>query len=171
MDIIYQCVQDMPTFTQGVATFEYDVTDMCGPGERAIWGDWSWESSTPGDSKITFEVATGERDSGGTITNLSADVPLRFTRSGLNAASVPPMGEAACASQADTCISGVDTQIVGVFDVRVDDVAVNDTLELESLTVDNNYLRIRATLTPSSDGTQAPTLVDWELRVTCEASE
>ena len=126
----------------------------------AVVGGFSYQSTTPGNSSITFVVATGTRDSSGNITNLTADVPLQFTKTSLS-------GDHACAAAwtsgaADACGYSEDTEIMGpqFGALRSGDILVDTTLQANSLSRNLNYLRIKATLNPSSDGRNAE---DFEL--------
>ncbi|MCC6213252.1 MAG: VWA domain-containing protein [Polyangiaceae bacterium] len=171
-DIIFQCVN---TYTAGAATFEYDASGMCPAGYYPVWGNWSWTSTTPTTSKISFEVFTGKRDdSTGVVTDLVGPVSLWFTRAGLNSATFPPKGKQACASLASVCDPAVatDTQSAGHLAGSPGDAFVDRTLELETTTQRSaDYLRIDARLAPSGDNAQTPTLTDWDLQVSCVPAE
>ncbi len=164
VDILYQCVQNN-TLMAGSAIFEYDAATACGSAQQPVWGDWSWTTMTPSDTNISFTVATGDRDSMGNVTNLSAEVPLEFT----NALAA----NQACASLPNICNAGIgtDTQVGGPLNFQPGDAVVDTTLANAGIPRNGNYLRIRATLNPSSDMMQGPTLSDWDLQLTCEFSE
>lgn len=170
VDLVYQCVPPAPTYSVGVATFEFDATGACGPDEVPVWGDFSWTASLPGNSKVSFAVATGNRDSGGTISNLSAEVPLKFTKTGAL------LNQTACAASwasgpASSCGFTVDTHAAGPqYANSPGDVYVDKTLAQASLLRTQNYLRIRATLTPSTDFLSPPTIAGWDLQVSCKAA-
>jgi hypothetical protein len=169
VDVVYQCIVP-PTYNAGVATFEFDSTGACGADEVPVWGDFSWRTTTPGTSKVSFVVATGDRSSTGTITNLSADVPLRFTRTGALST------QTACAATwtsggANTCGFIVDTKLAGPqYAASPGDVYVDKSLAQASVPRTQNYLRIKATLTPSTDLLSRPTITGWDLQVSCKAA-
>jgi hypothetical protein len=169
VDVTYQCTPPAPTYTSGVATFEFDATGACGADEVPVWGDFSWQTTTPGNSKVSFAVATGTRDTAGTVTNLSAEVPLKFTRSAL-------LNQTACAADyssgaANVCGFTIDTSNAGPqYALIPNDIYVDKTLAQASLLRTQNYLRIRATLTPSTDSLSRPTISGWDLQVSCKAA-
>jgi hypothetical protein len=168
VDVVYQCIVP-PTYNAGVATFEFDSTGACGADEVPVWGDFSWRTTTPGNSKVSFVVATGTRSSTGTITNLSADVPLRFTRAGAL------LNQTACAATwtsggANSCGFTVDTKLIGPqYASSAGDVYVDQSLAQGSLLRTQNYVRIKASLTPSTDLLSRPTITGWDLQVSCKA--
>lgn len=166
VDFIYQCAND---YQDGTAVFEYDTTNVCPSGTAPTWADWSWTATTPGDSKIDFQLQTGSR-SGGVITNLSAAKNLWFTRAGLDEAAFPPNGKQVCASAANVCTT-VDTQKGGPLNGRPGDAIVDASLRLDGLPRSANYLRITAGLHTSTDKQKAPTLSQWDLRVSCQPAE
>ncbi len=153
-----------PSYSAGTATFEFDADGVCAADQLPSWEDFSYQSTTPGNSSITFIVATGTRDSSGNITNLTSDVPLQFTKTSLS-------GDHACAAAwtsgpADACGYSEDTEIMGpqFGALRSGDILVDTTLQANSLSRNLNYLRIKATLNPSSDGTQTPKISNWDLQ-------
>jgi hypothetical protein len=169
VDVVYQCIVP-PTYAQGVATFEFDATGACGQDEVPVWGDFSWRATTPTTSKVSFVVATGDRSSSGTITNLSADVPLKFTRAGAL------LNQTACAGRwtsggANTCGFTTDTRNIGPqYASSPGDVYVDSSLSQASVARDKNYLRIKATLSPSTDFLSRPIITGWDLQVSCKAA-
>lgn len=167
LDILYQCLAPAVEYNDGGdAVFEYDASSACADDQHPVWADWSWIAETPSDSRIEFYVQTGQRDTMGTISNLSDEVQLQFTSDTLD-------GDPLCVSQPNVCDPGVseDTQEGGQLVVSPGDAYVDKTLERQELFRNLNYLKIRARLVPSTDLTQAPVLTDWDLQVTCEDNE
>lgn len=156
MDVIYQCLPP-PTepFVPDKVVLEYDATGACPNGHIARWSDFSWRATTPGDSKIEFEVADSPS---GTATDL-----LFSGSSDVN------QNAGVCASAAGTCFTQ-DTREGGPLVADPGRAVVDYTLDRQGLNRNSSYLRIDVWLHPSSMD-EAPTLYDWDLQVTCEAYE
>lgn len=162
VDLEYRC---MAGFDAGSVVFEYDGDSACNGNEAPVWGDWSWLSDTPGDSSIRFYVQSGNRDSSGWVSGLSEEQPLEFT-------AYEHLGSLACASAAGVC-EATSTERAGRFadpTPRPGEVQVGALLKRRRIPA-GNYLRIRAELLPSEGGSQAPTLREWHLDMTCEENQ
>lgn len=154
MDIVYQCVQ--PPFDPGKVTLEYDVTGVCPAGYAHRWADFSWRATTPIDSKIRFQIATTPT---GSATNLL-----------FSGTADPKKDAAVCASAAGVCFTAATTQ-GGPLVADPGRAYVDYTMRKSGLNRNSTYLRVDVWLDPSTTGTAAPTLNDWDLQVTCEANE
>src|SRR6185503_3889693 len=42
------------------STYAQQYTALCGPGQKVQWGFFAYNSTTPGDSSIVFEVHTAD---------------------------------------------------------------------------------------------------------------
>jgi Mg-chelatase subunit ChlD len=184
VDIVYQCIQPDPepeietSYESGTAIFEFRGPD-CAHGLGIRWGNLSWRSTTPSDSKITFTVQTGTLNgSSSNPQSLSAEVPLEFTTDRGGNATIPLDrrqldGERVCAGAPGSCdsvfasASTVDTQVGGMLALRPGEVVVDLTLSKNGLPTSQNYLAVRATLDPDTDQTVSPVLEDWGLQATC----
>jgi hypothetical protein len=131
---------------------DYDVTGVCPAGTAPTWGNWSWTATTPGDSRIDFEVAVGRSMS--ELGSTPFD-PLQFT---------DPPGPVALVGQFIGALDGnPNTQQGGAL--------VDTTLFKNERPRDLSALRMRAHLLASSDRMRAPTLETWNLEVSCRPAE
>ncbi|HVU01033.1 MAG TPA: hypothetical protein VHE30_04745, partial [Polyangiaceae bacterium] len=158
-----------PYLQPTTATFEFDASTACNPDEVPVWTDFSWQIDTPSDSYVTFVVSTGVRDSLGAVTDLSNSTALLFTKTSL--ANKNTCAAAWASGGPNVCTFKEDTENVGpVYASRPFDVLVDNTLEMATLPRNYNYLKIVATLNPSSDHYSAPTIINWDLQVSCQAA-
>ncbi len=139
-------------FVAGTFTRDYDASAICPPGSTPVWGLWSWSAKTPSDSFIAFSVASAKTAVGLATAPLDA---LQF--------SSPP-GPSALAGQP------VKAQ-VGPPDTTQGSAIVDATLVGHGRLRGLAFLRVVASLVPSSDGHSAPLLKAWDLQVSCAPSE
>ncbi|MBL8722373.1 MAG: hypothetical protein JNL79_40705 [Myxococcales bacterium] len=124
-----------PSYAPVTVSREYVAT--CPKGSRPTWHYFDWKSVTPGDSKISFKVRTGE-----TAAAVAAMTPLA-----LATVSGPPI------------TSWVGADVATLFAAQTPKVAHGARLLVD------------ITLTPTTGGTTAPTLVDWRQSYTCVPTE
>lgn len=171
LDVVYQCLQ---LYNNGTVNLEYDVSNVCPAGFYSYWGNWSWQTTTPTTTKVSFNVLTGQRnDSTGVITNLTATTPMRFTKTGLDSVAYPALGKPVCASLPNVCDAAVatNTQNGGQLVSSRGDAVVDRTFELNGLQRNYDYLRVDVNLYTSTDQKQTPILQNWDLEVTCKPGE
>jgi hypothetical protein len=131
---------------------DYDAGSVCPAGTAPTWGTWSWTASTPGDSRIDFDVAVA-----GTSSDLGSSPfdRLEFT---------DPPGPTERKGQFVGALAGTpDTQQGGTL--------VDTTLLHNDRPRDARWLRLRAHLMPSTNQAQAPTLQNWNLAISCRPAE
>ena len=189
-DVLFSCIAGTGAGSV-VYTYDNESPDvLCPKGHQPIWGDWSWSASTPGQSKIYFDVATGD-----SLDDLSDWVPLTFTSelsSSARGATGDFRGQIACASQSNECnpAIGVATETGGPADWAAQiphDVFVNQVL-VEAGLESRRYAAIRVRL-ESDDQGNVPVFENSaykaganpgdppesfgkpELRFTCEATQ
>jgi hypothetical protein len=131
---------------------DYDGVDACPVGTAPTWGLWSWASTTPGDSRIDFEIAVANAASD---LGSSSFMPLEFT---------DPPGPTDSVGE---FIGAVD----GTPDTQQGGTVVDTTLAHNGRPRQSPFLRMRAHLIPSSDRLLAPTLESWNLEISCRPSE
>jgi hypothetical protein len=143
----------VPTeYADGWFIRDYDTATACPKGTAPLWGFFSWDARTPGDSHIDFEVAVApsvaELPMATTFPLLFSDPP------GPSSLVLQPIG--ARAGMPDTRFGGtlVDTTLVGA-----------------ELPRDSKTMRLRAHLVPSSDRLQAPVLQLWNQQISCQPAE
>lgn len=136
----------------GVFTRDYDMTEACGIDQVPVWSLWSWEATTPADSKIEFYVQTAQ-----TLEELDS-APLDALRF-----SNPP-GPVALSGTAAVAEAGSPNTELGSAVVS-ETLIANDRLENQP------FLRMTVRLFPSSDKLQAPTLRSWNLEASCQDSQ
>jgi hypothetical protein len=138
------------TYNDGWFTRDYDMTGVCADGLAPLWSLWSWDATTPSDSRIEFFVQTAETAAG--LATAPRD-PLIFTD--------PPGPTAFAGAPAVAEATSPDTQS-GL-------AVVYEALEAQSRVLHYNHLRISAHLVPSADLIQAPVLKSWNLQSSCQA--
>jgi hypothetical protein len=135
---------------------DFDTTPVCPMGTAPVWGTWAWNASTPGDSRIDFDVSVASSATG--LSALTAFVgPLQFSNT-----PTTLVGQA---------IGVHDTTPSGDLDTQLGATYVDYTLAANMRDRDSKALRIRSHLIPSTDNTLAPTLKNWNLSVSCVPAE
>jgi len=131
---------------------DYDTTDVCTNGAVPHWSFFAWNASTPGDSRIDFDIAVAP-----TVADLAtAPVdPLQFS---------DPPGPAALAGQSIAARSGTpDTQTGGTV--------VDWTLQANRRLRTSKAMRLRAHLFASPDLTALPVFLLWNQSISCQPAE
>jgi subtilase family serine protease len=143
-----------PAPVYGNAWYErdYDGTGICPSGYRPVWGLFSWDSKTPGDSHITFSVQTAN------------------TQAGLAAAPSDVMAVAASANPPGYGGS-IYPATSGTADTQVATAIVNDVLAGNGRPPTSSWLRITSRLDPSVDLASTPALSTWGLLASCTATQ
>lgn len=138
------------TYNAGWFTRDYDMTGVCASGLAPLWSLWSWDATTPSDSRIEFFVQTAETAAG--LATAPRD-PLLFTN--------PPGPAAFAGAPAVAEATSPDTQS-GL-------AVVYEALRAQNRVLHYNHLRISAHIVPSNDLIQAPVLQSWNLQSSCQA--
>jgi regulation of enolase protein 1 (concanavalin A-like superfamily) len=136
------CAVPPPPYPYGDTVFTRDYAATCPAGEAPRWHVLFWNATTPGDSDIKFLVATA-----GTTAMLPASI---------GTASVVPVGVANALDPTTMLTPEVD---------------VGDQLKAAGQPPNLEYVRLYADFQPTSDGTQVPTLLEWQLQYDCVAAE
>jgi hypothetical protein len=137
------CAVPPPPYPYGDTVFTRDFVASCPAGMAPQWRYFYWESTTPGNSDIKFLVATA-----GTAAMLPASI---------SDPRVVTLGNA----------SGPPVTVLG----KPNDFYVWDALNSAGQPPNLTYLRIFADFQPTSDGTQVPSLAQWEQQYDCVAAE
>jgi hypothetical protein len=131
---------------------DYDTTDVCTNGAVPYWSFFAWNASTPGNSRIDFDIAVAP-----SIADL-ATAPvdaLQFS---------DPPGPAGLAGQPISARSGApDTQTGGTV--------VDWTLQAKTRLRTSKAMRLRAHLFASPDRTAAPVLQLWNQSISCQPAQ
>ncbi|MCA9618598.1 MAG: choice-of-anchor L domain-containing protein [Myxococcales bacterium] len=135
-------------YDPGTFVRDYDATGICPSGTSLLWGHWSWQTSTPSDSRVSFWAQTADTLAG---LDTAPIVPLKFTS--------PPgpddlVGQDVAAAQ-------------GTPDTQNGSAVVDDALWTQAQARHRPFLRVLSKLEPSTDQLFAPTLKAWNLEVTC----
>jgi hypothetical protein len=133
-------------------TRDYNATGVCDEDQLPTWTIWSWSASTPGDSKIQFFVKTATTQAG---LDAAPEDPLVFSN---------PPGPSAKAGQNAVAQAGSPSTSTG-------SVYVSEAWRNNARPTHNNFVRVRSYLVPSTDGTAAPALQNWNLQLTCADAE
>jgi hypothetical protein len=131
---------------------DYDTTDVCTRGTVPYWSFFAWNASTPGDSRIDFDVAVAP-----SVAELAA-APIDLLEF-----SDPP-GPVDLAGQPISARSGTpDTQRGGTV--------VDWTLRVNLRARTSKAMRLRAHLVASPDLAWAPLLQVWNQSISCQPAE
>jgi hypothetical protein len=128
---------------------DYDATGLCGEGELPVWSLWSWSALTPGDSKIQFFVSTATSAAG---LETAEEDPLLFSN---------PPGPSSRAGQNAVAEAASPSTTTG-------SVYVSEAWKNNARPINQNFVRIRSHLVPSTDRLLAPVLQSWNLQLSCE---
>ena len=140
------------TYADGYFIRDYDASGVCPSGYHIVWGHWSWNADTPGDSYIDFKVRTAATAAG---LGSAPEDAIVFTN---------PPGPAALAGNAAVAKSApTDTQLGAAV--------VDTTLTNNGRVTNNPYLRVVSHLAPTSNKLQAPTLKAWNMQFDCLPAE
>ena len=136
------CAVPPPPFPYGDTVFTRDYVANCPAGTSPAWHFFDWTDITPGDSQINVLAATATTEAMlPTTVGAPTVVPLM---AGAPGGDMPPYEFGA--------------------DVYAAMKAAGQRPTLQ-------YLRIFVDFKPTSDGTQVPTLVDWQQQYDCVAAE
>jgi hypothetical protein len=122
--------------------YEQVLQASCPAGAHPLWGYLAYDSATPSDSSIQFQIATSDDSSFPGVQGQI--VAVAKTSAGTSVCSVA--GPAPCPIDLSQTLGGPPG----------DGFA---------------YLRLRAMLLPSADGSAAPTLTDWRVTYSCPDAE
>lgn len=139
-------------YSPGTFVRDYDLTGVCPAEQVPQWGLFSWNSVTPKDSSIQFEVQAAA--SASEIASAPKDL-LIFS---------DPPGPSSLAGQAAVAAAGAVNTNAG-------SVIVDATLRANSRSPNLPVLRVTSNLLPSTDKLAAPTLSAWNLQFDCIIAE
>jgi hypothetical protein len=144
------------TFSEGWFVRDYDMSEgtdaYCGDDQVPVWSLWSWNATTPGNSKIEFYVQAATTAAG--LGSAPRDA-LLFTN---------PPGPTALANTAAVARSGSP-------DTRAGSATVQTTLLANGRNINTTHLRVSARLIPTTDLLQAPILTSWNLQTSCQTAQ
>ncbi|HTV21819.1 MAG TPA: choice-of-anchor L domain-containing protein [Polyangiaceae bacterium] len=139
-------------YSEGWFVRDYDMSTGCGADLVPVWSLWSWNATTPGDSKVEFYVQTATTAAG--LATATRDT-LLFTN---------PPGPTTLAGTAAIAKAGTP-------DTRTGSATVQNTLVANSRNLHSPFLRISAKLVPTTTKLQAPVLTSWNLQTSCQAAQ
>jgi hypothetical protein len=145
----------MPVTTYGPLTFTLDFQSSCPLGTTVRWRELDWQAAIPATASIVFagQTAPAGPDGGApsysgvpsvTIATATSTTPNLTT--GWNAALMDTLGAAGTSGS-------------GAFNTATPPVASQADL------------RLTVTLNPTTDKSAAPTLIQWQVKSDCVASE
>ncbi len=129
------------TYSPVTYTQTYQAT--CPSGTLPQWGYLAYDSTTPSDSNILFQVRT--------------------------AADQPSLTSASYVSAATAQASPVNTQVCPMSGPSPCPVDLYS--KLGKFNAINQYLELQITLNPTSDGSQAPTVNNWQITYSCPPAQ
>ena len=131
---------------------DYDMSTTCRFDQVPVWSLWSWDATTPEDSRIEFFVRTADTRGG---LDSAPQVPLRFSN--------PPGPSALNGERVIVRADPVDTQAGAAL--------VDTALSLGDQPRSLNHVRMLMHLIPSADQRTSPTLHQWNLQATCQDAQ
>ena len=141
------------TFSPANFIRDYNASAICPPGTGPVWRDFSYVAQTPGNSQISFFIQTAPTEallpSAQMETLVFSAVPGPPTPALL---LQPVVASTALAS--DSGSTSPDYTLMATNQIR-----------------NNYYLRVTATLTPTTSLLQAPTLISWDMQIDCAANQ
>ncbi len=153
VDLVYSCRETVTNPAPGMLIRTFDATNICPPSTSPVWAIFSWNASTPGQSRVDFEVSASLPD--GTYSPYR---PLVYTR---------------LSPDPSWWTSSMEGKSVGWSDPsgnRTGLALIETTLEqAPSLPSRVNILKLKFILTP--DGSSVPTLAWWDVQVSCRPLE
>ncbi len=138
------------TYEPGTFTRDYDASGLCGYGKTLRWGHWSWQATTPSDSRIAFSIRTAPTLEG---LDVATDYELRFSDAPASLVGAPAVARK------------------GPPDTQHGAAVVDTTLAQNNAPRYHRFLRVSSRLTPSATKLHAPTLHAWNLQTTCVDDE
>jgi hypothetical protein len=144
-----------PSTTFNPATFTMTIQSNCPAGTRVKWRELDWQASIPNTASIVFSAQTADPPADGGPINWSSVQSVQIADATTTTANLPTGWDAALIDTA-----GVDAGAgQGAFNTASPPVqSANDLL----LTI---------TLNPTTDQTQPPVLINWQVTQDCPASE
>jgi hypothetical protein len=138
--------------TYAPVTFTVDFPSACPSGTAVKWRELDWQATIPDTASIVFSAQTASpADDGGPPSYdgvqsvVIANAVMSSPATGLDEALIDE--------------TGGDAGALGAFNTAVP--PVNSATDL----------RLTITLNPTTDFSQAPTLIDWQVKSDCPASE
>lgn len=122
-------------------TVEQLYTGSCPPGTKLQWGFLAYNTVTPGDSNVVFEAQTST-----SAAMFPALVPVATAKASPNSQVCLMGGPSPCPVSLFSKLGGIPN-------------------------AQNELLKLRIKVNPSTDKSQAPTVNNWEITYSCPASE
>ncbi|MGD0530636.1 MAG: hypothetical protein ABSE49_36215, partial [Polyangiaceae bacterium] len=145
----------MPVITYQPVTFTEDFVSTCPMGTVVKWRELDWQATVPNSATIVFAAQTANPAADGGIPSYTLVQSVTLATATTTTPNLPTGWNAALIDTSG--ISG--TGGTGAFNLA--------TPPVTSLP----DLRITFTLNPTTDMSQAPTLIQWEVKSDCIASE
>lgn len=144
-------------FDYSGATFSEDFTSSCPQGTHAVWRELDWQASIPDGASIVFSAETATIPPDGGPPDYSGMTPITLATA--VASSMPP-GDVAYIDTGTLNLQVADAQaMMGAFNTANPPVISRDAL------------RLIVTLNPTTDGSAAPTLLQWQVKADCLPAE
>jgi hypothetical protein len=140
-------------------TFErdYNASTTCPAGQSPVWRLFSWGAITPGNSEITFQIGTA------TTQALLASATLYPLQWSTPVPGVPGGATAGAAVMAHA----INVPSAGLADTETNGASPDYTFTALNLPRTNNFVRVVATLNPTSNQITSPTLSTWNMQIDC----
>ncbi len=138
----------MPVTVYNPVTFSVPFTSSCPSGTHIRWTELDWQATIPATASIVFKGQTAA------TTNFSSAQVVQIADATTTTPGLPAGWNAALID-----VSPVDAGVAGAFNTASPAVQSNTDFQLT------------ITLNPTTDQSQAPTLIQWQVKSDCPPSE
>jgi hypothetical protein len=143
-----------PVISYNPATFTVNFASSCPSGTHVRWTELDWQATVPSTASIVFQGQTANPAADGGAPNYSSAQTVQIADATTTTPGLPAGWNAALID-----VSPVDAGAGGAFNTASPAVQ------------SQNDLLLTITLNPTTDKTQAPTLIQWQVKSDCPPSE
>jgi hypothetical protein len=135
-------------------TFTVDFQSSCPSGTMVRWRQLDWQATIPATASIVFSAQTAPAAADGGIPSYSGVQSVVLATATQTTPNLPSGWDEALID-----VTGLDAGALGAFNTASPPVTSAQDL------------RLSVTLNPTTDQTQAPTLIQWQVESDCPPSE
>ncbi len=129
------------------ATFTEDFAATCAAGTRPIWRELDWQATIPDTASVVFAAQSADPSADGGPPDYGATMPVELA-------------------------TATTSTVLPGFDVALIDTGTTGAFNLATpAAVSRSNLRLTVTMSPTSDTTKPPTLIQWQIKADCLAAE
>jgi hypothetical protein len=142
----YPAATFVETFSMPICTAAGQA-NCCPTGTHVVWRELDWQASIPSTASIGFALQTADPSLDGGPPDWTSAMPIPLPTA--TSSTRLPLFDVAL----------IDTGTTGAFNQAMPPI------------LSKTELRLTVTLSPTADGTQAPTLLAWLIKADCMPSE